>query len=125
MPTLKDAIALAAHAQRGQVYPSPAGVPFILHPLHVLLRLESEVEHIVAVLHDIVEDTSYTIADRHEASYKDSVLAAIEHLTHREDEANDNYRVRVAQNPIARHVKLADFCDNITNNRQLNLLKPS
>ncbi|HEX8036181.1 MAG TPA: hypothetical protein VF510_20155, partial [Ktedonobacterales bacterium] len=117
--------ALAAHAHQGQVYPSPTGEPFILHPLRVMLRLESEVERIVAVLHDIVEDTAYTIADLHEAGYRDDVLAAIEHLTHRKDEAYDDYIERVAQYPIARRVKLADLSDNLANNRQLNLLRPS
>ncbi|MGZ3666867.1 MAG: GTP pyrophosphokinase [Ktedonobacterales bacterium] len=122
MPTREDGITLAAH--RGQVYPSPAGEPFILHALRVMLRLESQFERIVAVLHDIAEDTSCTIADLHEAGYQGCVLAAIEHLTHREDEAYDDYIERVAQNPIARRVKLADLSDKLANNRRLNLFKP-
>ena len=125
MPTLEDAIALAAHAHRGQIYPSPAGEPFILHPLRVMLRLESEVERIVAVLHDIVEDTPFTLAGLHKSGYQEDVLTAIEHLTHRKDEAYDDYIERVAQNAIARRVKLADLSDNLANNRQLHLLSPN
>jgi len=51
-PTLEDAIVLAAHWHRGQTYPSVRGEPFILHPLRVMVQLESDVERIVAVLDD-------------------------------------------------------------------------
>ena len=58
MPGLEDAIALAVEAHRGQV--DRAGLPYVLHPLRVMLRLDSETERIVAMLHDVVEDTPAT-----------------------------------------------------------------
>lgn len=124
MPTLEDAIMLAAYVHRGQIYPSPDGEPYILHPLRVMLRLESEVERIVAVLHDILEDTSYPLADLREAGFQDDVLAALEHLTRRDDEAYDAYIDRVAEHPLARRVKLADIAENLANNRRLHALLP-
>ena len=124
LPTLEDAIMLATHAHRGQIYPSPGDEPFILHPLRVMLRLDSEVERIVAVLHDIVEDTTYTLADLRNAGYQDHVLAALERLTRRDDEAYDAYIDRVAEHPLARRVKLADIAENLANNRRLHALRP-
>ena len=115
---------LAAHAHRGQIYPSPDGEQFILHPLRVMLRLDSEVERIVAVLHDIVEDTTYTLADLRNAGYQDHVLAALERLTRRDDEAYDAYIDRVTEHPLARRVKLADIAENLANNRRLHALRP-
>jgi hypothetical protein len=53
MPTLEDALALAAHAHRGQRYPSPTPEPFILHPLRLMLQFDTLPERIVAVLHDL------------------------------------------------------------------------
>lgn len=125
MPTLEDAIAFAAHAHSGQVYPSPDGESYILHPLRVMLQLETEGERIVAVLHDIVEDTPYTHANLREAGYQDDILDAIDRLTQRENESYEQYIDRVAQNSTARRVKLADLSDNLANNQRLNALKPN
>lgn len=61
MPTLEDAIILAINAHRGQV--DKAGAPYILHPLHLMMQMHSETAKIVAVLHDVVEDTPYTLDD--------------------------------------------------------------
>lgn len=125
MPTLEDAISLAAQAHRGQIYPSPKGEPFILHPLRVLLQLECEVEQVVAVLHDILEDTALTLVDLREAGYEEDILDALEGLTHRDDEAYEDYIERVALNSIARHVKLADLAENLANSRRLHAIMPT
>ena len=61
MPTLEDAIALAVEAHRGQR--EKAGQPYILHVLRVMFSLDTEVERIVGVLHDVVEDTGRTFDD--------------------------------------------------------------
>lgn len=51
VPSAQDAIALATRAHRGERYASPDREPCIFHPLRVMLSL-------VAVLHDVVEDTN-------------------------------------------------------------------
>ncbi len=61
VPTVEDAIALAVEAHRGQK--DKSGQPYILHPLRVMFSRNSEIERIVAVLHDVVEDTGRTIDD--------------------------------------------------------------
>ncbi len=118
-PTLDDAIALAAQAHRGQVYPAPGGEPFILHPLRVMLHVQTPTARIVAVLHDLIEDTPHTLADLRRRSYPPAICAALDLLTHRAVDTYDAYIARLARDPLARCVKLADLADNLANNRRL------
>ena len=111
MPTLEDAIALAVQAHRGQV--DKAGQPYILHPLRMLFRLESEEERIVAVLHDVIEDTPTTPADLRALGYTEEILQALECVTRRPDETYEEFIERARANPLARRVKLADLEDNM------------
>ena len=110
-PTLEDAIALAAHAHAGQL--DKGGHPYILHPLRVMLRLDDEVDRIVAVLHDVVEDTYVTMDDLREAGYGAGILAAVDSLTQRYGESWETYLARVEKNAIGLRVKLADIDDNM------------
>ena len=106
-------------AHQGQVYPTPSGEPFILHPLRVMLQVEADIERIVAVLHDVAEDTAYTLDDLHRLGYPDEAIEALDRLTRRDGEPYEAYIGRVAGNPIARRVKLADLADNLANHRRL------
>jgi (p)ppGpp synthase/HD superfamily hydrolase len=118
-PTLQEALGLAIEAHRGQVYPSPNPEPFILHPLRVMLSVPSGIAQIVAVLHDVVEDTDVTLSSLEEMGFGRPILEAVDCLSHRPGEAYEDYIRRLAANPIARQVKLSDLRDNLTNNRAL------
>jgi len=118
-PTLEDALALAAQAHRGQRYPAPGGEPFILHPLRVMLRVETPAERIVAVLHDLIEDTPYTLTELRRRGYPPTIVAALDLLTHHDSDPYAAYIARLAPDPLARRVKLADLADNLANNRRL------
>src|ERR1700742_4520783 len=94
MSTLERAIVIAAEAHAGQL--DKAGAPYILHPLRVMLRVGTAAERIAAVLHDVAEDTPWTLdalaaegfaaaALAAEASPPD-VLAAAGRLTRRDGE---------------------------------------
>jgi (p)ppGpp synthase/HD superfamily hydrolase len=111
MPTLEDAIALAVEAHRGQR--DKTGQPYILHSLRVMLRLETEHEQMAGVLHDVVEDTRYTLDDLRHLGYPDAVVEAVDCLTRRPDETYEQFVERAIANPIARQVKLADIEDNL------------
>ena len=111
MATLEDAIALAVEAHRGQK--EKAGQPYVLHVLRVMFRCETEIERIVAVLHDVVEDTGRSFDDLRRLSYSEEILAALECVTKREGESYEQFVERAAQNPVARRVKLADLEDNM------------
>jgi len=108
--TLERAIALAADAHQGQK--DKAGQPYILHPLRIMLRLSGEQERIAAVLHDVVEDTHWTLEQLRQEGFAEGVLEAVEALTRREGEDYFDFVRRAAENPIARVVKIADLEDN-------------
>jgi (p)ppGpp synthase/HD superfamily hydrolase len=111
MSTLEDAIALAVQAHRGQR--DKAGAPYILHPMRVMMKQLSDEEKMTAILHDVVEDTSWTLSGLRDAGYPEAVVGAVECLTKREGENYDAFVDRVIENPIARRVKLADIEDNM------------
>jgi (p)ppGpp synthase/HD superfamily hydrolase len=118
-PTIEDALSVAIEAHRGQLYPAPSPEPFILHPLRVMLGVESKPAQIVALLHDVVEDSGLTLRDLRDRGFDAATLDAVDHLTRRDGENYQNYIRRVGRNPLAREVKLSDLADNLTNNRAL------
>jgi (p)ppGpp synthase/HD superfamily hydrolase len=109
--TLEDAIALAVEAHRGQT--EKAGQPYVLHVLRVMFRCETELERILAVLHDVVEDTGRSFEDLRRLGFSEQVLGALDCVTKREGESYEQFVERAASNPIARRVKLADLEDNM------------
>ena len=121
MATVEDAVSIAARAHRGQK--DKAGTPYLLHPLRMMLRMDTEAAMMAAVLHDVVEDTEWTLERLREAGFSDEVLEAVDCLTHREGESYQQFVERVRTNPIARQVKIADLEDNM-NVRRINQLGP-
>ena len=119
-PTIEDAILLATEAHRGQK--DKAGLPYILHPLRAMsffVLPEEEEERMVAVMHDLVEDTEVTLAYLQvHAGYSRPVCDAVNALTRRPGESYMQYIERVAQNPLATKVKLADLRDNLDPRRE-------
>lgn len=111
MPTIEDAIALALQAHRGQL--DRAGQPYILHPLRVMMLVSGIEARIVAVLHDVVEDTPTTLDDLRALGYSEAIVTAVDHLTRRDDETYEQFIERIKPHPLARHVKLADLMDNM------------
>jgi (p)ppGpp synthase/HD superfamily hydrolase len=111
MPTLEDAISLAAKAHRG--CKDKAGAVYILHPLRVMLRMKTNDERIIALLHDVVEDTEYTLEDLRKAGYSQKILQSLDYLTKRDGEEYKEFINRVKHNPLARKVKIADVEDNL------------
>jgi len=107
---LSDAIALATQAHRGQV--DKGGQPYILHPLRVMLACQTEEQRVVAVLHDVVEDTGYTVSDI-ASEFGAKVANAIDALTRRRGEDYEAFIDRCAANPLSAFVKLADIGDNM------------
>jgi (p)ppGpp synthase/HD superfamily hydrolase len=119
--TVEDAVSIAARAHRGQT--DKAGAPYLLHPLRMMLRMDTEAAMMAAVLHDVVEDTEWTLERLREAGFSEEVLEAVDCLTHREGESYQQFVERVRTNRIARQVKIADLEDNM-NVRRINQLGP-
>ncbi len=111
MLLLEKAIEIASRAHHGQT--DRYGAPYILHPMRVMSRVQSDAEKIVAILHDVVEDTKWTFDDLRSEGFPDEIVQAIDCLTKREGEPYAELVERSAGNPIARRVKLADLEDNM------------
>jgi (p)ppGpp synthase/HD superfamily hydrolase len=108
---LERAIELAVRHHKGQV--DKAGQAYILHPLRLMLAMSTEREKIVAVLHDIVEDTPITLDDLRKEGFSEMIIAAIECVTKIKGENYDSFIERISHNPLATAVKLADLEDNM------------
>ena len=104
------ALGLAAAAHKGQV--DKAGEDYIKHPIAVAERLDTEDEQTAALLHDIVEDTPVTLEDLANAGFSGRVLHAVCCLTHKYGETREAYISRIAEDPLAVRVKLADLAHN-------------
>ena len=120
MTSLEKAIKIALTAHQGQK--DKAGAPYILHPLRLMQQMRDETEQIVAVLHDVTEDSRYTLEYLRKKGFSKKVIAALECLTKDDGEPYESYIDRVKLNPLAKKVKLADLEDNlnITRLSQIN-----
>lgn len=87
-------------------------VPYVYHPYHVAEQMKTENEVIVALLHDVVEDTDMTIEDLRAEGFSEEVLTALQLLTHGKSKSYMDYVARIKGNPLATAVKLADLRHN-------------
>lgn len=104
------AIRLAYEAHAGQT--DRSGLPYICHPLHVAESMADEVTTVAALLHDVVEDTVWTIEELRGEGFPEEALEALALLTHDEDVPYMDYVRKIGENPIAKAVKLSDLAHN-------------
>lgn len=117
MATIERALIIAAQAHEGQT--DKDGQPYIMHPLRVMAAVDGLEAKIVAVLHDVIEDTSVTSDDLRAAGFADAVVDSTLHLTHDDRMSYAEYVIRCKQDETARRVKLADLEDNARPSRVL------
>lgn len=113
------AIAIAAVAHQNQV--DRAGAPYILHPIRMMLRGQTPQEQIVAILHDVIEDTDWTLEQLAAEGFPTEILAALDALTRRSDETYEAFIDRVLTHPLATRVKRYDLEDNMSLTRMATL----
>jgi len=106
----KKAMKLCYEAHKDQV--DKTGVPYVFHPFHVAEQMTSEASTIVALLHDVVEDTDYTLDDIADAGFGKEIVEAVALMTHEDEVPYLDYVAKLKDNPIAREVKLADLAHN-------------
>jgi (p)ppGpp synthase/HD superfamily hydrolase len=119
MSMLERAIGLAVEVHHGQR--DKADKPYILHPLRLMLQCETEELQIVAVLHDVIEDSSTTPDNLRELGFSDEVIDALACLTKRKGEDYCAFIERAKANPLARRVKELDLIDNMDASRLTKL----
>ena len=107
---LQFAIKLAVEAHSLQTRHN--GDPYILHPMRVMLQMVTIRLKIVAILHDVVEDTSITLEEigKH---FTPEITKSIGALTHEKIDTYDEYIGKIMVYPKARLVKMADILDNL------------
>ena len=115
----QQALAIAEDAHKDQV--DKAGVAYIQHPLYVASLVEGELAKTIALLHDVVEDSAWTLEDLRMEGLPEKVVQAVGILTKNRDESYEEYLMHVKQNPLARQVKLADLKHNSDLSRLANV----
>lgn len=117
---LEKALSIAFHSHEGQH--DKAGDPYILHVMRVVLSMDTPMERVVAALHDVVEDSDWTLKELETIHcFPSYVIEAVDALTRRypdrdpegRSEDYQQYILRLAKNPTAVRVKLADLDDHL------------
>ena len=107
---LELALFIATEAHKGQF--DKAGVDYIEHPIFVASQVDSEEEKAVALLHDVIEDSSVTAEELLNAGLPETVVTAVQILSKKKGQDYQTYLKTVKSNPLARAVKLADLKHN-------------
>ena len=106
----KRALALCFEAHKEQK--DKSGMPYVFHPFHLAEQMETEETTIVALLHDVIEDSSINADDLKEEGFSEEIIEAILLMTHEKGADYKKYVKAIKSNPIARAVKLADLRHN-------------
>ena len=110
---LQRAIEIALEAHKGAL--DKGGNPYILHPLRLMLQMDSEEEMIVAILHDVVEDSEKWSFDKlHKEGFSKKIINSLRSVTkENENEDYEKFIDRSIKDKIGRKVKIADISDNL------------
>ena len=109
-PMTKTALKLCFEAHKDQT--DKSGLPYVFHPFHLAEQMPDEKTTVVALLHDVIEDTDYTLDDLKNMGFLDDILSAIALMTHDDGVPYMEYIALIKKNPIAKMVKLADLRHN-------------
>ena len=109
-PLTKKALRLCFKAHRDQL--DKSGIPYVFHTFHVAESMPDEITATVALLHDVVEDTDYTLEDLAAMGFPPAVMDALALMTHDDSVPYLDYVAVLKSNPVARCVKLADLRHN-------------
>ena len=108
--TTKKALKLCFEAHKNQI--DKSDMPYVFHPFHLAEQMNTEETTVVALLHDVIEDTDYTFEDLRNMGFNDSIIDALTLLTHDNEVEYMDYVKEIKKNPIAKAVKLADLKHN-------------
>ena len=109
-------IAVIAHADQYD----KGGRPYILHPLYLMHKLMYDTQlATIAVLHDVIEDSNYSLNDLHYRGISSRVTDAVSLLTHRHSDSYEEYINKICTNYDAVRVK----CKDLEHNSNITRLK--
>ncbi|MFL2661489.1 MAG: GTP pyrophosphokinase [Alphaproteobacteria bacterium] len=109
---LQRALEIAIEAHKGSK--DKGGNNYILHPLRVMLSMNTYDEMIVAVLHDVIEDTRWSFEDLEKEGFSNKIILGLKSVTKKSDkEKYENFIQRAKRNDLGRKVKISDIRDNL------------
>ncbi|MBW1971035.1 MAG: GTP pyrophosphokinase [Deltaproteobacteria bacterium] len=111
MNLIEKSLEIALQAYSGKT--DKAGRPYILHPLRLMAKMETDDERSVALLHDVIEDSEFTAIPLREAGIPLRIVVAVQCLTKLDGESYEQFIQRVLTNELAVKVKMADIQDNL------------
>ena len=106
----KTAMKISFEAHKNQL--DKSGLPYVFHPFHLAEEMLDEDSTVVALLHDVIEDSALTPEELIRAGISERCVEAILLLTHGDSVPYMAYVAAIKHNPIARAVKLADLRHN-------------
>ena len=109
-PMTKKAMKLCFDAHKEQM--DKGGIPYVFHPIHLAEQMSDELSTVCALLHDVIEDTNYTLSDISDMGFPISVTEVLALLTYDQSISYFDYVKKLATNPIAKQIKLADLKHN-------------
>ncbi len=119
MQLINISLKIALRAYEGKV--DKAGREYILHPLRLMAKMDTEQEMSVALLHDVIEDSNISATDLLMAGIPQTIVDAVVCLSKQSGESYVAFIARVKPNPLAKRVKMADIEDNLNVLRLANL----
>lgn len=106
----KIAMKLCFESHKDQL--DKSGLPYVFHPFHLAEQMKDEDTTVVALLHDVIEDTDCTLDDLRALGFNERIIEAVALMTHDDAVPYMEYVSLIKSNPIARAVKLADLRHN-------------
>ena len=109
-PLTKKALRLCFDAHKDQT--DKTGLPYVFHPFHLAEQMSDELSTVCALLHDVVEDTDYTLESLAEMGFPIEVIEVLALLTHDPSIPYLDYVKKLSINKTAKEIKLADLKHN-------------
>lgn len=106
----KKALKLCFEAHKNQT--DKGGMPYVFHPFHLAEQMTDENVVIVALLHDVVEDSMISVDDISNMGFNAEICTALRLMTHCKTVSYMDYIQKIKENPLAKCVKLADLYHN-------------
>ena len=106
----KKALKLCFEAHKEQT--DKSGMPYVFHPFHLAEQMTDEVTTVVALLHDVVEDTEITFEDLEKQGFSEEIINTLKLLTHADSVPYMDYVAEIKTSKTATAVKLADLKHN-------------
>lgn len=107
---IDKAFEVAQKAHKNQV--DISGEPYIFHPMTICNNCDTFETKVVALLHDVIEDSDVTENDLLQLGFDKEIVDAVVDITKTKDIEYFYYIAKVKSNKIARKVKIEDLKHN-------------